>query len=44
MLLPRLDKAGFQLFVQQLEWHLKGKLVNRTLLIGDGAAAHTTQP
>lgn len=43
MLLPRLNKAGFQVFLQQLEQHLEEKGSRCPLLIGDGAAAHTAQ-
>lgn len=43
MLLPRLGKADFHVFLQQLELHLQEKGCRRTLLIGDGAAAHTAQ-
>lgn len=44
MLLPRLDKAGFGVFLHELELHLREKSAGRVLLIGDGAAAHTAQP
>ena len=43
MLLPRLDKAGFQVFLEQLALHLQEKGTGPALLIGDGAAAHTAQ-
>ncbi|GAA4437345.1 hypothetical protein GCM10023188_31430 [Pontibacter saemangeumensis] len=40
---PRLDKAGFQVFLEQLALHLQEKGTGPALLIGDGAAAHTAQ-
>ncbi|TXK29855.1 hypothetical protein FVR03_20255 [Pontibacter qinzhouensis] len=44
MLLPHLDKAGFGVFLRELELHLREKGAGPVLLIGDGAAAHTAQP
>lgn len=43
MLLPQLNKAGFEVFLRELEGHLAEKGLARVLLIGDGAAAHTAQ-
>jgi transposase len=43
MLLTHLDKACFAVFVQQLQEHLSEKGIERALLIGDGATAHTSQ-
>ena len=43
MLLPKLDKECFAIFLDQLSKHLKEKNNANILLIGDGAAAHTAQ-
>ena len=43
MLLPKLDKECFSIFLDQLSNHLKEKDNTSILLVGDGAAAHTAQ-
>jgi len=43
MFLSHLDKQCFTYFLQQLELHLQENGINKVLLIGDGATAHTAQ-
>lgn len=44
MLFSHLDKACFSVFVKQLQDHLMRKGIEKILLLGDGATAHTSQP
>lgn len=43
MLLSHLDKECFSAFARQLEEHVKEAGIEKVLLIGDGASAHTSQ-
>ncbi len=43
MLFTHLDKACFSIFLEHLQAYVEPKSHGRTLLIGDGATAHTCQ-
>lgn len=43
MFFSHLDKACFAHFLEQFQLHLKNKHLNKVLLIGDGASAHSSQ-
>jgi len=43
LFLSHLDKQCFTYFLEQLQLHLHAKGIDRALLIGDGATAHTSQ-
>lgn len=43
LFLSHLDKQCFTYFLEQLQLHLQQKGINKALLLGDGATAHTAQ-
>lgn len=43
LFLSHLDKPCFAYFLTQLQLHLQAKGIDKVLLIGDGATAHTSQ-